>query len=397
MAKKLTTLGTIPKPPTRTPSLVRDLLVLDNRPEWRVYIDLLLTKRPANTIGEHLACSMLENYLTTNGIAYTLDGAHNIIVDTRDDESNVLFSAHYDSAHWSLNEDGSCSNHVHYDGAGHLRGVDACIGADDASGIYIMLRMLQAGVPALYIFHASEEVGCVGSRHIVAKTPELLKGITHAVAFDRRGTTDVIYEQGGQSCASEGCAGVIAYLLNNTDAMFDYAPSDRGVLTDTKHYRHLVPECFNISVGYNHEHTSDESQDIGHLLRLADACCALPWETLPVFRDPNESYFDDHYDWGGYAGRVTHWYSESSRRYDPLSLEVWPMCDTVGPASFKGWADFMTADFGMAMDFAYEVAELKDQWYIDTMWEADGDELDVALTQWCTHADQKYPLQGANQ
>lgn len=388
---KTNTLGLKPNQRIRENTIITDAdiaLLMGKSQSAYLFAMMLTTKRPAHTHGEHLAASYIERFLALHNVPYTMDKAHNIIADLRDGTSNVLFSSHYDSAHRGEQPNGYTNKvSLSHDGS-HFRGVDACIGADDASGIFVMTRMIEAGVPALYIFHASEEVGGIGSHYIADKTPEVLDGITHAIAFDRRGTRDIIWQQGGQTCASEGTAGVFAYLLNRHG--FDYRPDDGGSFTDTKLYRHLVPECFNVSVGYDNEHTSEETQDIQHLLDLANVCCELDWAALPVWRDP---------DCGDYYG--TSWdalrydYGLSSR-YDrnPLVLGDWKIKDTIDPASFSDWHDFILTDFDMAMEHAYDVAELKDAWYIDTMWDTHGPELDSAIIQWCAHANLKYPLQG---
>jgi hypothetical protein len=392
MAKQ-NTLGFKPNQPNqraKEATLVTDsdiALLMGKSQSAYLFAMMLTTKRPAHTHGEHLAASLIEGFLAHNNIAYVMDKAHNIIADLRDGTSNVLFSSHYDSAHRGEQPNGYANKvSLSHDGS-HFRGVDACIGADDASGIFVMARMIEAGVPALYIFHASEEVGGVGSHYIADNTPEVLDGITHAIAFDRRGTQDIIWQQGGQTCASEGTAGVFAYLLNRHG--FEYQPDDGGSFTDTKLYRNLVPECFNVSVGYDNEHTSEETQDIQHLLKLADVCCELDWSALPVWRDPTDDYYGQSWD------ALRYGYGLSSRYdRDYFSLDDWKIKDTIDPASFSDWYDFILTDFDMAMEHAYDVAELKDAWYIDTMWDTNGPELDAAIIQWVAHANLKYPLQG---
>lgn len=391
MAKQ--SLGFKPNQRIKEATLVTDsdiALLMGKSQSAYLFAMMLTTKRPAHTQGEHLAASLIEGFLAHNNVPYVMDKAHNIIADLRDGTSNVLFSSHYDSAHRGEQPTGYANKvSLSHDGS-HFRGVDACIGADDASGIFVMARMIEAGVPALYIFHASEEVGGIGSHYIADHTPEVLDGITHAIAFDRRGTRDIIWQQGGEDCASEGTAGVFAYLLNRHG--FEYQPDDGGSFTDTKLYRHLVPECFNVSVGYDNEHTSEETQDIQHLLKLADVCCELDWSALPVWRDPDDGYYDQSWDALRYDCGL-------SSRYDrnPLVLGDWKIKDTIDPASFSDWHDFILTDFDMAMEHAYDVAELKDAWYIDTMWDTHGPELDAAIIQWCAHANLKYPLQGAQQ
>ena len=76
-----------------------------------------------------------------------------------------------------------------------------------------MLEMIKASVPGLYIFHRDEEVGGKGSKYISINTPEILKGIQFAIAFDRYGTTSVITEQMGGKCASREFADSIYSFL----------------------------------------------------------------------------------------------------------------------------------------------------------------------------------------
>ena len=346
------------------------------------FASLLKTKRPANTQGEDFARHYLLKTLTALGYEPNtrVDTHNNIIVDARCDTSTVLFSAHYDSAHRGVPVDGDYANKVAITPDGNLSGVDACIGADDASGIYVMLRMIADGVPALYIFHQGEEVGGLGSYRIAEKTPELLDGITHAIAFDRRGTRDVIWMQGGEDCASEGCAGVIAHTLNQLNPAFAYAPSDMGSFTDTKVYRSLVPECFNISVGYDNEHTPSETQDVKHLIALADACCVFPWHTLPVWRDPTAVKYDDRWDsWG---------YSSWAELHDWLNDRTFGKPDRV----YDSWEDWLAEDFDEALEHAYEVVKRSEVYMVDALYSTLDDEFDLAETQLCNHLNLHYPL-----
>lgn len=194
----------------------------------------------------------------------------------------TLFSAHTDTMHH-----GTGRQPVKIDGDWIVTMVDDCLGADDGAGAWILLRMIAAGVPGVYLFHRGEERGGVGSRYMAANHREWLSTFKRAVAFDRRGVTDVItHQRGRQRCASDAFGLALADALNAADDTFVYAPCDGGVFTDTANYMSIIPECTNISVGYEHEHGPAERQYIPHLLRLADACCKIDWEALPVVRDP---------------------------------------------------------------------------------------------------------------
>lgn len=214
------------------------------------------------------------------------------IVVTVGTGSKILFSSHIDTVHSQAASDGSQQKLAYDKSFGHLfldkdsKGYGNCLGADDGAGVYLMLRMIAAKVEGTYCFHVGEERGGIGSGNMRAKQPKFLEGFTHAVAFDRAGTSDVIYKQGGTQCASMECAEAIAKALNIANTTFEFQPSDRGTFTDTKLYAGIIPECLNISVGYMDQHGDNESLDVGFLEDLVDACIAIKWEALPVKRKP---------------------------------------------------------------------------------------------------------------
>jgi len=81
----------------------------------------------------------------------------------------------------------------------------------------------------------------------------------------------------------------------------DYNLDTGGSFTDSNEYKENVPECTNISVGYFKQHTSQESQDLVFMDKLADACINADWSKLVIDRDPymvetlwqTPSYFSD--------------------------------------------------------------------------------------------------------
>ena len=173
------------------------------------------------------------------------------------------------------------------------------LGADDAAGMWLMLEMIKANVPGTYVFHRAEEVGGIGSDYMAKHYCEYLAQFRMAVAFDRRGTCDVITHQGYGRCASDAFAEALADALNDLGLL--YMPSDGGVFTDTANYTELIPECTNVSCGYDREHTAAETLDIGHLIAMRDALVQLDWSALPIERDPN----DTSPDWVGRGSWAT--------------------------------------------------------------------------------------------
>jgi len=83
-------------------------------------------------------------------------------------------------------------------------------------------------------------------------------------------------------------------LMNN----FHFRPDETGIYTDSAEFSQVIPECTNISVGYDFEHTVRETQDLLHLNKLAQACLEVKWEELEIKRDPSvyESRWQDFYD-----------------------------------------------------------------------------------------------------
>lgn len=198
-------------------------------------------------------------------------------------ESETIFTCHTDTVGSLLTRsqltlvNGKLSN---------KRGV---LGSDDSAGVFVMLRMIDEGVPGLYVFHASEESGCRGSRAFVAEHQEMLKGYRRCVSFDRRGTSSVITCQSpGRCCSTEFALELCERLTTAVGLVpLSFKPDDGGSFTDSASYMSVVPECTNISVGYTGAHGASEQLDVAFLLSLADHACFVDWESLPTKRDPS--------------------------------------------------------------------------------------------------------------
>ena len=168
------------------------------------------------------------------------------------------------------------------------------LGADDAAGAWLMLEMIDAGVPGCYFFHRAEECGGLGSSHIAKHYPDVLYKFKRAIAFDRRSSTSVITHQGWGRCCSDVFAQALADALNANEHNI-YEPDDTGVFTDTANYTDIIPECTNLSCGYLNEHSGNETLHLPTLFNLRDSCLTIDWEALPTNRDP---LVDDYKDYG---------------------------------------------------------------------------------------------------
>lgn len=252
----------------------------------RHILSMFRYKRPSGSATE---LTFIEAFLVPLGFA---QDAYGNLHCTVGNAPEILFSSHVDTVHSTE----GLQNLDYRDGILQLTrreraGRSNCLGADDTAGIWLMVEMVKAKVPGHYIIHHAEEKGCVGSADLANNNEEFLRRFKIAIAFDRAGKGDVITHQMGRRCASDAFARSLAKQLGA-----GYRPDDTGSYTDTNEYAHLIPECTNISVGYRHQHSSRETQDVPFLIALRDTLIGLDWSALEVERDPNEvEDYDDFY------------------------------------------------------------------------------------------------------
>jgi hypothetical protein len=143
-----------------------------------------------------------------------------------------------------------------------------------------------------------------------------------------------------------------------------YLPDDTGVYTDTAEFVDIIPECTNISCGYNYEHSDREELDIVHLVTLANAVCNMDWDALPTDRDPTVKEQKSFGGWGAtsvpssFGEDDGHWYFDDDKQdwdkqilrdaiYDamvgiPQDL-IDLMCDSVYPEDPRMAKQFISA------------------------------------------------------
>jgi hypothetical protein len=247
--------------------------------------DMLSYMRPHNTKAER---DWTQRFIIDPHIDKVITYGHNdsmafaIEVGTG---SKTLFSAHVDTVHHlegpqKLVYD-PVMNHLFKDDGDPL-------GADDGSGVWLLLEMIGAGVPGTYLFTRGEECGGIGAKYMAEYHPEFLAQFERAIAFDRKAKDSVITHQAHGRCCSDNFAEALAEALNGQNGDFMYSPDDTGIYTDTAEYTGEIAECTNVSVGYYDEHTGREMQDLDHLMQLRDACLRIEWELLPTDRDPKK-------------------------------------------------------------------------------------------------------------
>jgi hypothetical protein len=252
-------------------------------------LELLTYRRPYKGTGES---AVIARYLDVlPGIVTDPFGNRILVIG----ESSTVFSAHTDTVHEldgrqkiraaksvvTLRDQKPCHDAQH-------RKVRDCLGADDGAGMYVLLRLIQARKPGVYIFHRAEECGGLGSEFLADR--HLLRDlrIDRAIAFDRRGYTEIITHQMMRRCCSNEFAWTLADELG-----MNHTPCNLGTFTDTANYVEDVPECTNVSVGYHYEHTSREWLDLDYLEQLIAAAIKVDFESLPVVRDNTRHEYED--------------------------------------------------------------------------------------------------------
>jgi hypothetical protein len=276
-------------------------------------VQILSTRRSHGSQGDQNFRLWLFNYIkSTLKLSPTIEIEGNILVQT-DPKSLVLFSCHVDTVHSQAESNGEPQQLAFDPAFGHLfladKNKSGCLGGDDGCGIYIMLKMLKAGVKGKFIFHTGEERGGIGSSAFVKKRKQFCEDLEMVVAFDRAVRTnenpEVIISQGGQKCASTEFGEALCAELNKHDFDLPYVISHRGSFTDSKVYRDAVPECVNIGCFYQHQHGPNEYVDVVGLEKLVKAACAVNWSKLPIIRNPfvKPPQADNLFDgMGGYGG-----------------------------------------------------------------------------------------------
>ena len=194
-------------------------------------------------------------------------------------ESRTIFASHLDT----VSKTHTKVNHV-FEGNMIKTDGTTTLGADDKAGVTTMLWMIKHNVPGLYYFFIGEEVGCIGSGNAARSVSDFKDKYDRIISFDRRDVGSVITHQSWSRCCSDAFGDALASELNKSG--LSYKKDDGGVYTDSAEFVDIIPECTNISVGYYKEHTTNESQDIDHLEKLAEACLRVDWENLPTERDP---------------------------------------------------------------------------------------------------------------
>jgi len=100
----------------------------------------------------------------------------------------------------------------------------------------------------------------------------------------------VIVTQSWGKCASAEFAAGLAKQLGMGHKAAD------GIFTDSANYVDLIPECSNLSIGYQREHSALETLDLNYLEAVIQRLIGVDWSTIQVVRVPGDDY-EPEYDW----------------------------------------------------------------------------------------------------
>ena len=205
-------------------------------------------------------------------------------------ESKSLFVSHLDT----VGKQKLRINKIRYIKDGHefvKTDGNTILGADDKTGVVIMLNMIDNDVPGLYYFLIGEEIGTVGSGLLYKEKSDLLSNYDRAIAFDRKSYGSIINRQMGNFCCSDEFVDALSNEFGKNG--MEYKADSYGVWTDSALFMGIIPECTNLSVGYFNEHTKNEEQDITYMVQLSSVATKIDWENLPVVREPNSFDTED--------------------------------------------------------------------------------------------------------
>ena len=199
-------------------------------------------------------------------------------------ESKTLFCCHLDT----VGKQQLKVNKIYTEKSGHtFVGTDGntILGADDKTGMVIMINMIDKNIPGTYYFLIGEEKGTVGSSLLYSRQSKgVLSKFDRCIAFDRRAYGSIITRQMGKDCCSTEFANALASELRYQGMKFRKDPG--GFWTDSAVFMGVIPECTNLSVGYFNEHRKTEEQDLDYMIQLADTATKVNWEDLPTVRTP---------------------------------------------------------------------------------------------------------------
>jgi putative aminopeptidase FrvX len=218
---------------------------------------------PSHSFHEEKMVSFIMEHVNKRGVARcgraTVDEHNNVLIVKGNARFAPCLAAHTDTVHrWSevqiIQQDGII---FAVDTQGHRVGP----GADDKTGIYIALELLERFCNISAAFFAAEEVGCIGARNARA---DFFERVGYVMEFDCPARGLVSYTSGGVRLFKhdgEFIKRAIPVLQRHGATRWQHHP-----YSDVKALRQRFDiETLNLSAGYRHWHRDDEFVDVAEV------------------------------------------------------------------------------------------------------------------------------------
>lgn len=239
-------------------------------------------------------CKYYDNVISKDGFLYAKG-------------SDIMVTAHMDTVHKEMVrkikiKKDKKGNHILWSPQG--------IGGDDRCGIWIILNILRkTSLRPTILFCEDEEIGRVGSKKFTKAYPDFAKELRYIIELDRAGNNEAVY-----------------YECGNED-FYEYIEGTTGFVHDYGSYSDITELCekgdiagVNLSVGYYHQHTLEETVNFEEMENSYHI-------TLKLLTDTDERRFDHQpiqYTWN--KRNVYGWY-DNYGLYDDYEREgVYEIC-----------------------------------------------------------------------
>lgn len=171
-----------------------------------------------------------------------------------------------------------------------------CLGADDRAGVWVALELLKAQRSGktktnfAFAFFCGEESGCIGSSFFVKSPPVSFQNINCFIGVDRKSSNFKMPEIATYGYDSEELEETVKSQLPDYQWKVG-SITDCSILSDA-----TDKPCFNITAGYNNEHTPKEKLDTKLMVKVFNDLSKLKIGNnsfqvdFPVWDDSDREY-----------------------------------------------------------------------------------------------------------
>lgn len=255
----------------------------------------------------------VKNILDELKIPYFVDPYGNIY--NLDNENVPLLSAHMDTVRKSSDFCIGAFLTEEEDAEEIFSG--GILGGDDKCGVYLILKVLESGRKANFIFSRDEEIGCLGIKALLRPnwkentelTDKIKNNCLYCLVLDRKGNSDIIcYNNNYGTIEFENALEKIS-----NEGKFGYKGAT-GLCSDANTIRDFISTA-NLSVGYFNPHSAKEYIIKNDLKKAYDYVLAIIDNLDTKFpKLEYSSYSYKNYGYG-YPGYLQFYQSESTKFY----------------------------------------------------------------------------------